>query len=604
MEKEIIKSKKNQRKKGFTLVELIVGTAVFLVLIVGVYNAYKSIYDVVSMSRYKIAGIDLANEKFEIIRNLPYSSVGISGGIPNGVLSHIENITRDNQTFTVTTTVRNIDDSFDGTLGGTPNDLSPADSKLAEVEVTCSSCKNFKPIVLTTRVSPKNLETASTNGALFIKVFDANGNPVEGANVHIENNKVSPAIVINDVTNNSGLLAIVDAPPGVNAYEITVTKTGYSTDSTASSTVSNPNPSKPYATVVLQQVTTQSFVIDRISSMTFNSLTSVCNPVSNIPFNLKGSKLIGTSPSVYKYDSNLTTNSSGVLTLSDMEWDTYSMTLNSGSYELRGINSFLPIQLIPGAVQNVNLIVGAKNPNTVLVVVKDGATLLPVSDATVEILSGGTVIASRVTGKGFLGQSDWSGGSGQATTTDDTKYESSDGNITFNSPVGDLKLRSVFGVFESDGSLISSAYDTGGNSNFNDISWMPYDQATSTGADSVRFKIATNDDGGVWDFKGPDGTAGTYYDLSNRNIHSSNDNKRFLKYKIYLHTDDTSFTPNVSDVAFTFTSSCSPSGQVYFNGLSNQNYTLRVSKTNYESQEINFTADSAWQMKEVVLLPE
>lgn len=598
------RNKNKNKNKGFTLVELIVGVSVFLVLIVGVYNAYQSIYGVVSMSRYKIAGIDLANEKFEIIRNLPYSSVGISGGIPNGVLTHIENISRDGQTFTVTTTVRNIDDPFDGTLGGSPNDLSPADSKLAEVEITCQSCKNFKPIILSTRVSPKNLETASTNGALFVRVLDSNGNPVSDANVHIVNNTVSPNITIDDVTNNSGILAIVDAPPSVNSYQITVTKSGYSTDSTASSTVSNPNPTNPHATVVLQQVTTKSFIIDSLSSMNFNSLTSVCSPVSSVSFNLKGSKKIGTSPDIYKYDNNLTTNSSGVLSITNLEWDTYSIELNSSSYELRGINSFLPIQLLPGANQDVNLIVGAKTPNTVLVVVKDGATSLPVSGATVELISGASTISSRVTGKGFLGQTDWSGGSGQATSSNETMYESSDGNLQINSPVGDLKLRSVFGNYQSDGYLTSSAFDTGGSSNFNDIVWTPYDQPTSTGPSSVRFKIATNDDGGDWDFKGPDGTAGTYYDLSDRNINSINDNKRYLKYRVYLHTDDTSFTPNISDVAFTFTSSCSPSGQVYFNGLSNQTYTLRVSKIGYETQDIVFTANTSWQMKEITLLPE
>ena len=592
------------KQKGFTLVELLVGVAVFLILVVSVYNSYKTIYDVVSTSRYKISAIDLANERFEIIRNLPYASVGISGGIPNGVLAHIENIVRDGQTFEVTTVVRNIDDPFDGTIGGTPNDLSPADSKLVEVEINCALCKNFKPIILTTRVSPKNLETASTNGALFIRVFDANGNPVPDASVHIENNKVNPPIIIDDFTNNNGLLAIVDAPPGVNAYEVSVTKSGYSVDSTASSTGSNPNPTKPYATVVLQQVTSQSFIIDKVSSITFNSLTSSCSAVGSIPFTMVGSKTIGTSPSVYKYNNNLSTNSSGVLTLNNMEWDTYSMTLNSLSYELRGINSFLPLQLLPDSSQNVNLIVGAKNPNTILVVVKDASTLLPLSDANVDLMSGGSVLLSRTTGKGFLGQTDWSLGSGQATSTNEKMYESSNGNVDVNSPVGDLTLSSLFGVYDSDGYLVSSAFDTNGTSNFKDIVWAPYDQPAQTGANAVRFQIATNDDGGEWVFKGPDNTSSSYYDLSNRTIHSSNSNKRYLKYKIFLHTDDTSHTPNVSDVAFTFTTSCSPAGQVYFNGLSNQVYTLRISKTGYETQDVNFTADTSWQIKEVILLPE
>ena len=221
-----------KRNTGFTFVELIVGVAVFLVIVISVYTAYTSIFDTIKASRAKIEAVNLVNEQLEIIRNLPYSDVGITGSIPDGVLSHAQKLTRSGNSYYATTTVRNIDDPFDGTLGGTPNDLSPADYKLVEIDVTCASCKTFTPVVITTKVAPKNLETSTTNGALFVKVFDANGNPIPEASVHIVNNQESPAIVIDDVTNNSGVLQIVDAPPGVNAYEITVTKSGYSTDKT------------------------------------------------------------------------------------------------------------------------------------------------------------------------------------------------------------------------------------------------------------------------------------------------------------------------------------------------------------------------------------
>jgi hypothetical protein len=239
-----------------------------------------------------------------------------------------------------------------------------------------------------------------------------------------------------------------------------------------------------------------------------------------------------------------------------------------------------------------------------LVVVKDAATLLPLSDATVELISGGSTLSTRITGKGFLGQTDWSSGSGQATSTNLAKYFQSDGNISINNPVGDLKLRSVFGVYEEDGNLESSSFDTGGTSNFKEIIWTPTSQIASTGPLAVRFRLATNDDGGVWDFKGPDGTQSTYYDLSNRNIHSSNNAKRYLRYKLFLHTDDTGYTPNISDIAFTFTNSCTPPGQVFFSGLSNQSYILRVSKSGYESQDVTLNANTPWQLKEVILLPE
>lgn len=172
---------------------------------------------------------------------------------------------------------------------------------------------------VTGRVTPKNLETATVNGALFVRVFDANGVPVQGAQVNIQNNKINPAIIINDVTDSQGLLQIVDAPPGNLAYEITVSKQGYTTDKTYSSSTINATPVKPHATVIVQQVTQISFVIDRVSTANIHTLTQSCATVPSIPFVIKGTKLIGTNPSVYKVDQGYQTDSFGSKVISNLE---------------------------------------------------------------------------------------------------------------------------------------------------------------------------------------------------------------------------------------------------------------------------------------------
>lgn len=596
---------KYNKKKGFTLVELLVGVSVFTVIVVGVYNAYMAVYQVVSISRQKIAAIDLANEQLEIVKNMPYAQVGIDGGIPDGLLSRVQTLVRDGNTFTATTTIRNYDDPFDGTLGGTPNDLSPADSKIVEIQIGCVLCKNFKPLSVTSRVAPKALETASTNGALFIRVFDANGNPVPQANVRIENNVATTSILIEDVTNNDGLLAIVDAPPGINAYEVTVTKSGYSTDRTYPITVANPNPTRPHLTVLLQQVTTQSFIIDQLSTLSVRSFTDTCAAVPNIPITLQGTKTIGSNPVISKYNSNHSTGGAGSITLSNMEWDTYTLAMTSGTYDLVGANPLISFLLSPNATQNIDLVVAPKDPNTVLVAVRDSSSSLPLADATVELLSsGGSVLATRTTGKGSLAQTNWSGGSGQATSTNLTRYLSSDGSVETNDPEGDLKLRYVLGQYETSGVLTSSSFDTGGVSNFQEIVWSPQDQATSTGVNPIRFQIATNDDGGTWDYVGPDGTSSTYFTTSNRTIHPSSSGKRYLRYRVYLSTDDVTRTPNISDIAFTFTASCTPPGQVVFTGLANGSYQLRVTKTGFETETVPLTINSAWKLQDVILVSE
>lgn len=593
--------KKISRNRGFSFIELIIGVAVFSVIVVSVYGAYKSIFDVVYASRAKIEAVSIVNEQLEIVRNMSYSDVGIYGGIPAGKLSHTQTIVRDQYKYTVSTTVRNVDDPFDGTLGGTPNDLSPADFKMVEIEIACDDCRtSFPSMVVTTRVAPKNLESASTNGSLFVKVFDANGNPVADASVHIENNLAVPPIVIDDTTNSSGVLQIVDAPPGINAYEVTVTKSGYSTDKTYAITVGNPNPSKPHATVVLQQVTQLSFVIDRLSTFDISSVTSLCAPVPSIDFSLTGSKLIG-SPSVLKYSQNKTTNGSGLLVLNNIEWDTYLFKNIDTLYDLIGINPISPVSIIPNSTQSVQLIVAPKSPNTLLVTVKDSATNLPLSGVSVDVEGPGPDL-NAVTGLGFLGQTDWSDGGGQATSTNSKMYFSSDGNVEINDPDGDIQLKKVLGEYALSGELTSSTFDTGSASNYQNITWNPTSQPLSAGTPNIRVQIATNNDGGTWNYTGPDGTSATYYTTSNQNIHASNNGNRYLRYKIYLDTASSLVTPNISDISFTFTSSCTPPGQVYFQGLSVGSYVLHLSKTDYVSQDINVDIDLTWQALDVTFV--
>jgi prepilin-type N-terminal cleavage/methylation domain-containing protein len=589
---------------GFTLIEVVVGAALFAVVSLALMGTFSKMLSGINLLRVKSAATNLATEEFEIIRNLPYSDVGISGSIPSGVLQHVQSIVRDAMTFQVTTTVRNVDNAFDGVLGGTPNDLSPADNKIVEIEIACTTCPNFSPLTYTTTVAPKNLETASTNGALFIKVFDANGQPLEGMQVHVVS--TSTNIAIDDVTNDSGLLQIIDAPPGNEIYQITVSNTGYSTERTYPSGASgNQHPSKPHASVLVQKVTQISFSIDKTSTMNISSVTPTCQAVASVPFSLVGAKLIGINPTVYKYNTNQVTSAAGTLALNNVEWDTYTPTLTSSLYYLAGSNPLLPVSVSPDAVVNMNLVVVPKDPSSVLVSVKDGSTNLSISDATVSLNKSGAT-TTLTTGQGYFRQSDWSGGSGQSDFTNAAKYFSSDGNVEVATPTGEIRLKQIGGNYQSSGVLTSSTFDTGAANNFQQILWQPADQPVATGANSVRFQIATASDNTAtttWNYIGPDGTASTYYTVLNQNISSANDNKQYLRYKVYLATDSSAATPNISDVAITYTASCTPPGQVLFGGLSAGTYTITVSKAGYQTYTGTVVVGSTWQQQDVLLNP-
>ena len=355
------------QKKGFTLIETLVGTAVFVIISMAAYQAFTLLMNVVLTNRARVAGTELANEQFEIIRNLSYNDVGILGGIPVGKINRTQTLVRDNFTFTVGTTIRNVDDTFDGTIGGTPRDTSPADYKLVDLDINCSNCKNFSQIDFTTLIAPHALETASTNGALFIRVFDANGLPVPQAAVRIVNTQTNPDTIIDETTDNSGWIKVIDAPSGTNAYNITATKTGYTTDkSYPIGGVAGTSPTKPDVTVTQQQISQTSFAIDQLSTLAVSTVDSTCAPLPSTGFSLTGTKVIGTN--VLKYPTqSFTTNSTGTLNLPSIEWDTYSTLLTSTAYDLAGTSLTQNFFVGPNETKNLQLIAVPHVSNALLV---------------------------------------------------------------------------------------------------------------------------------------------------------------------------------------------------------------------------------------------
>ncbi|EKD43816.1 MAG: hypothetical protein ACD_72C00105G0001, partial [uncultured bacterium] len=521
------------------------------------------------------------SEQLEVARNLPYESIGIENGIPAGVLKHSQTIARNGTSFTVITSVRNIDDPFDGTLGGTPNDTSPADYKLVEVAGTCNNCNQQGSVILSTVIAPKNLEGASQNGALFIHVFDSNGIAVPQANVHVVNTAQTPNIILDDVTDNDGMLRIVDAPTGTLSYNITVSKSGYNSDGTVVASVNNPNPLKPPSNVVSQAITEISFSIDRVSALNFSSLNSTCGSIGGPSATLYGDKIIGANPNVYKTDQTFSL-AAGNYEINDLEWDTYHLSLATSTYDLAGSIPMLPIKLNPGVDQPVLLMFKSHTVNSLLVKVKDAGTGLPLSDATVHLYDAG-FDDSLQTDLGYMRQTDWSSGSGQESLIDETKYFSDNGNLNNNSPDGDLKLKKVGNFYLVSGNLESSTFDLGGSVTLRNLIFEPISQPVQVGATAILFQLATSNSSSpaAWEYLGPDGTEDTYYSATNTLIFAGLNGKRYLRYKVFLTTADNHYTPQLSEVNFTFTNDCTPPGQVFFNGLSSGSYTIEVSHTGY-----------------------
>ncbi|MDP3954048.1 MAG: carboxypeptidase-like regulatory domain-containing protein [bacterium] len=522
--------------------------------------------------------------------------MGVQGGSPAGKLLADKIVLSGSLQFNIKTSVHNVDDSFDGTAGGNPNDTSPADYKLAEVEITCLNCTlPLNPVIITTTIAPPGLETDTKKGSLFINALNASGQPISNASVTVVNNQVIPAIDLNGTTNTSGQFKLVDTATSSGGYEITVGKSGYSSDKThLIGDPLNPNPLKSHATVIEDQVTETSFIIDQLSSLHFKTRNYLCNAVPNIDFLQEGTKLIGIDPDTPKYSESLSTDASGDYANNATEWDTYDFTNQDGAYDISGISNPGPLIINPAETKALTWTMKLKNPSALLVVVEDENGQL-VNDANVTLSKSG-FSASFLSGHSSISFTDWSG----------NEYDSKSPNIETDNPAGQITLVDLGGgkyASDSQEFLISETVDFGTQQiNPNKISWLPISQPAQTGADSLKFQLAANNDNSVWNFAGPDGTANSYY-TSDTNIYSGLAGNRYLRYKAYLQTADDAYTPSLDYINMDFSSECVGNGQAFFNGLATGTYTLTIQKTGYQIFTDTLNISDNWQQYTAELIP-
>jgi hypothetical protein len=259
-------SKKN---KGTSFVEVVVGSALLLLVFVGIFGVLRLSTVLISNNKAKVSAIALANEQMEFLRSLSYSDVGTVGGIPSGNIPQEESITMNNINYTKRTFVQYFDSPADGLDVLDENGIT-ADYKNVKVEVSWTIKNKAKNISLVSNIVPKSIETTAGGGTLTIDVLDALGLPLEGIDVRIINNTTTPAIDITTTTNSFGR-ATFPGTPAASEYEITVSQNGYSTAETYSTTPENPNPSPGHLTVIEESITTQTFQVDLVSQKTIRT---------------------------------------------------------------------------------------------------------------------------------------------------------------------------------------------------------------------------------------------------------------------------------------------------------------------------------------------
>jgi N-acetylneuraminic acid mutarotase len=101
-----------------------------------------------------------------------------------------------------------------------------------------------------------------------------------------------------------------------------------------------------------------------------------------------------------------------------------------------------------------------------------------------------------------------------------------------------------------EGWLIGPVYDVQGILGVGELSWKPTAQAPAVGAGAVKFQVASSSTYEVpSEFVGPDGTDSTFYtNPEGSPVGDFHNEKRKIAYKMFFHTDDTSQTPEITEV--------------------------------------------------------
>jgi type II secretory pathway pseudopilin PulG len=414
--------------RGLTLIEVLLATFIIGVVVVGLFGLFVLSMRSAQEGERRVVAIALANERMEMIRNLPYVDVGTSGGIPQGEILQDETVTRNGVEYQVKTDIRYVDDIYDGSSEGSTSEeeqiiichIPPghadkqttiqvgassldahlahgdytgpcgagggdgtnqgdeynADYKLARVEVDWSGQYHVKPVLLITHIVPRGIEGGELGGTLDLHVAAADGLGIIDATVEIINEEVDPNIHVVTQTNEEGRVVMPGFPEMADSYQIKINKEGYSSEQTYD-LLSDfiPDADHSHLSMIVREVTSKLFFIDEVANLSVNMVDEDGAVAQNVSYIFKGEKTIGndvladgsTEPRYKVYEEG-NMGVTGAVVFEDLEWDTYSLLMPSESeYLIKESWPFQPIQLDPGAEVDMRI------------------TLVPYSDFSVQV---------------------------------------------------------------------------------------------------------------------------------------------------------------------------------------------------------------------------
>lgn len=268
----------SRRSRGFSLIDVVVGTALMLLLFLALFGVLRASLVLSVLAKAKAAGVELANTQMEYLHGLSYGAVGTVAGIPAGVIPQTETSVVDGVTYTTHTYIEYHDDPADG-LGASDTNGVTTDYKTGKVTVSYSLYGVAKSINLVSNFVPPGIESSTGGGTLSLHVVNAAGANVNGASVQIVNDSTTPTINFTTLSDTSGLVMIGGVATS-SQFQIYVSQPGYSSAQTYARAGQNVNPTPGYLTITKNQTTGATFAIDLLGTL----IVSTFSPATTVAF--------------------------------------------------------------------------------------------------------------------------------------------------------------------------------------------------------------------------------------------------------------------------------------------------------------------------------
>lgn len=326
--------RRGSSKRGFTLIEGLVLLFIFSIGVITLYKVFTLGMEYIIESKKRLAAVSLANQSMEILRNTPYTDIGLlpaegyapgfdyltfTHTTPTGLQDPDNVETINNLSFRVIYDIYFIDDPDDGTAATT--DTIPEDYKAVRIAVLwgagmADASNTSQRIELSSYFIPPHGQEGAvgTNGVLSVNVISTSGAAVESATVTAW--PISGGAALGSiVTGTDGHAAFLNVPAAADEYRVRVVKGGHETIETLPI---QPTliPNYKDQSVWNGVITTINIVLGNLQDFTIYTKNPFCDSIADIDFDIYGGRIIGIDPSngnanVYVYDTSATTNASG-----------------------------------------------------------------------------------------------------------------------------------------------------------------------------------------------------------------------------------------------------------------------------------------------------